>query len=148
MRATYHRTEGVRHLFAAYKQGEDKLIGHVEPRKTGTRFLELRRYLRSLPARGTDRLRLRQLQPAPDHHQGRPHRSPGRRSVTSGSLTRPRTRPSRPHRGRVQGAALPRASRHHHPSHKQQASMIRRYIIWRNNHAYDEQLRRIVNRQT
>jgi hypothetical protein len=25
-----------------------------------------------------------------------------------------------------------------HASHKQQASMIRRYIIWRNNHVYDE----------
>ena len=24
--------------------------------------------------------------------------------------------------------------------------MIRRYIIWRNNHAYDERLRRIVGR--
>jgi hypothetical protein len=24
--------------------------------------------------------------------------------------------------------------------------MIRRYIIWRNNHAYDELLRRVVNR--
>jgi len=24
--------------------------------------------------------------------------------------------------------------------------MIRRYIIWRNNHAYDERLRRIVAR--
>jgi hypothetical protein len=33
-----------------------------------------------------------------------------------------------------------------HASHQQQASMIRRYIIWRNNHACDEQLRRIVNR--
>ena len=28
---------------------------------------------------------------------------------------------------------------------KEQASMIRRYIIWRNNHAY-ERLRRIVDR--
>jgi hypothetical protein len=27
-----------------------------------------------------------------------------------------------------------------------QAVMIRRYIIWRNNHAYDERLRRIVDR--
>ena len=26
------------------------------------------------------------------------------------------------------------------------ASMIRRYIIWRNNHAYDQRLRRIVDR--
>jgi hypothetical protein len=48
MRATYHRTEGVRHLFAAYELGEDKLFGHVKPRKTRTRFLEFCRYLRSL----------------------------------------------------------------------------------------------------
>jgi len=33
-----------------------------------------------------------------------------------------------------------------HASHKEQASMIRRYIIWRNNHAHDERLRRIVDR--
>jgi hypothetical protein len=33
-----------------------------------------------------------------------------------------------------------------HPSHQQQASMIRRYIIWRNNHAYDQRLRRFIDR--
>jgi hypothetical protein len=33
-----------------------------------------------------------------------------------------------------------------HASHKEQASMIRRYIIWHNNHAYDERLRRVVSR--
>jgi hypothetical protein len=33
-----------------------------------------------------------------------------------------------------------------HASHEEQASMILRYIVWRNNHAYDERLRRIVNR--
>jgi transposase len=48
MRATYNRTAGVRHLFAAYELGEDKLFGHVKPRKTRTRFLEFCRYLRSL----------------------------------------------------------------------------------------------------
>ena len=31
-------------------------------------------------------------------------------------------------------------------SHTEQASMIRRYIIWRNNHAYDKRLRRIVGK--
>jgi hypothetical protein len=31
-------------------------------------------------------------------------------------------------------------------SHKEQARMIRRYIIWRNSHAYDERLRRVVTR--
>jgi len=30
--------------------------------------------------------------------------------------------------------------------HEEQASMIRRYIIWRNSHAYDERLRQIVAR--
>ena len=29
---------------------------------------------------------------------------------------------------------------------REQASMIRRYIIWRNNHAYDERLRHIIDR--
>jgi transposase len=48
MRATYPRTAGVRHLFAAYELGEDKLYGHIKPRKNRTRFLEFCRYLRSL----------------------------------------------------------------------------------------------------
>lgn len=38
----------MRHLFAAYELGEDKLFGHVKPRKTRARFLEFCRYLRSL----------------------------------------------------------------------------------------------------
>ena len=33
-----------------------------------------------------------------------------------------------------------------HTSHHEQASMIRRSIIWRNSHAYDERLRRIIDR--
>ena len=48
MRATYTRTEGVRHLFAALELGEDKLFGHIKPRKTRSRFLEFCRYLRTL----------------------------------------------------------------------------------------------------
>jgi hypothetical protein len=48
MRATCTRTEGVRHLLAAYDLHEDKLYGHVKPRKTRARFLEFCRYLRSL----------------------------------------------------------------------------------------------------
>src|SRR5262249_38738684 len=35
-----------------------------------------------------------------------------------------------------------------HATHQEQASMIRRYIIWRNNHAYDERLRQVVARAT
>jgi hypothetical protein len=48
MRATDTRTAGVRHLFAAYELGGDKLSGHIKPRKTRARFLEFCRYLRSL----------------------------------------------------------------------------------------------------
>jgi DDE superfamily endonuclease len=48
LRATYTRTAGVRHLFAGYDLAEDKLYGHIKPRKTRTRFLEFCRYLRSL----------------------------------------------------------------------------------------------------
>jgi hypothetical protein len=33
-----------------------------------------------------------------------------------------------------------------HPTHQEQASMIRRYIIRRNNHAYDQRLRKIIDR--
>jgi hypothetical protein len=33
-----------------------------------------------------------------------------------------------------------------HASHEEQASMIRRFIIRRNNHAYDEPLPAIVDR--
>ncbi|MGH3403177.1 MAG: helix-turn-helix domain-containing protein [Streptosporangiaceae bacterium] len=48
MRATYHRTEGVRHLLAAYDLHEDKVYGHIKTRRTRTRFLEFCRYLRTL----------------------------------------------------------------------------------------------------
>jgi hypothetical protein len=45
MRATYARQAGVRHLLAACELGEDKLYGHIKPRKTRARFLEFCRYL-------------------------------------------------------------------------------------------------------
>jgi hypothetical protein len=31
-----------------------------------------------------------------------------------------------------------------HATHKEQGSIIRRYIIWRNRHAADERLREVV----
>jgi transposase len=37
MRATYTRTQGVRHLFATYELGEDRMYGHVKPRKNRAR---------------------------------------------------------------------------------------------------------------
>jgi hypothetical protein len=93
MRATYHRTEGVRHLLAACELGEDKLPGHVKPRKARTRFPESCRYLRSLCPPEV------RIAIACDNYS--PHLSTrrdarvgtGPRRTTSNSLTRRRTRP-------------------------------------------------------
>jgi transposase len=48
LRATYHRTGGVRHLFAALELGTDKMYGHIKKRKRRGEFLEFCRYVRSL----------------------------------------------------------------------------------------------------
>ena len=42
LRATYTRTQGVRHLFAAYDLGEDKLYGHIKPRMVRLQLSGLR----------------------------------------------------------------------------------------------------------
>src|SRR5207248_1641168 len=47
-RATYKRTEGVRHLLAALNMNTDKLYGHIKANKKRPAFLAFCRYLRSL----------------------------------------------------------------------------------------------------
>jgi transposase len=76
-RATYHRTEGVRHLLAAYEPGEDKLPGHVKPRKTRTRFLEFCRHGQGSPGRGLGEGKQRRVRLHADELAlVKPHRSP------------------------------------------------------------------------
>jgi transposase len=147
MRATYHRTEGVRHLFAAYELGEDKLFGHVKPRKTRTRFLEFCCCLRTLCPPST------RIAVVCDNYG--PHLST-RKDTRVGDWAKANnvefaytpTNSSWLNRIEAQFTALRYFALDgtDHASHKEQASMIRRYIIWRNNHAYDERLRRIVDR--
>jgi len=147
MRATYTRTEGVRHLFAAYELGEDKLFGHVKPRKTRGRFLEFCHYLRSLYPP--------QVRIAIICDNFSPHlstRKDGRvgtwASANNAEIAYTPTNSSWLNRIEAQFTALRYFTLDgtDHASHKEQASMIRRYIIWRNNHAYDERLRRVVDR--
>jgi hypothetical protein len=113
MRATYTRTAGVRHLFAAYELGEDKLFG----------------------------------QPAPEYPQGPPGWDLGGGEQRRDRLYADQFILVKPHI-EAQFTALRYFALDgtDHASHKEQASMIRRYIIWRNNHAYDERLRRIVDK--
>jgi transposase len=51
-----------------------------------------------------------------------------------------------PHRGPAHRIGYSALDGTGHPSHKAQGSMIRRYIIWRNNHAAGRRLREVVAR--
>ena len=93
-RATYTRPHGVRHLFAAYDLAKDQLYGHIKPTQEPDRVpgvLPLPAH--PLPARGADRDRLRQLQPAPDHQARTSGSATGPRRTTSRSPTRRPTAP-------------------------------------------------------
>jgi transposase len=147
MRATYHRTEGVRHLLAAYELGEDKLFGHVKPRKTRTRFLEFCRYLRSLYPAAT-KIAIICDNFSPHLTTARDSRVGDWAAANNVEIAYTPSNASWLNRIEAQFTALRYFALDgtDHATHQEQASMIRRYIIWRNNHAYDERLRRIVNR--
>jgi transposase len=147
MRATYTRTAGVRHLFAAYELGEDRLYGHIKPRKTRARFLEFCRYLRSLyPA--SVRIAIICDNFSPHLTTKRDARVGTWAAANNVEIAYTPSNASWLNRIEAQFTALRYFALDgtDHVSHKEQASMIRRYIIWRNNHAYDERLRRIVDR--
>ena len=113
MRATYNRTAGVRHLFAAYELGEDKLFGHVKPRKTRTRFLEFCRYLRSLyPPAVRIAIICDNFSPHLTTAQGQPGRDLGRREQRRVRLHADQCVLAKPHRGPVHRPAVLRARRH------------------------------------
>jgi len=147
MRATYTRPAGVRHLFAAYELGEDKLYGHVKPRKTRARFLEFCRYLRSLYPPAT-RIAIICDNFSPHLTTGKDNRVGTWATANNVEIAYTPTNSSWLNRVEAQFTALRYFALDgtDHGTHKEQASMIRRYIIWRNNHAYDERLRRIVDR--
>jgi len=147
MRATYTRTQGVRHLFAAYELGEDKLFGHVKPRKTRARFLEFCRYLWTLYPSAT-RIAIVCDNFSPHLSTAKDGRVGAWASANNVEIACTPTNSSWLNRVEAQFTALRYFALDgtDHPSHQEQASMIRRYIIWRNNHAYDERLRRVVDR--
>jgi len=147
LRATYKRTAGVRHLFAAYELGEDKLYGHIKPRKTRARFLEFCRHLRSLyPPQVRIAIICDNFSP---HLTTRKDKRVGRwAAANNAEIAYTPTNASWWNRIEAQFTALRYFALDgtDYATHQEQASMIRRYIIWRNNHAYDQRLRRIVDR--
>jgi transposase len=147
MRATYTRTQGVRHLFAAYDLREDKLYGHVKERKTRTRFLEFCRYLRSLYPPHI-RIAIVADNFSPHLSTKRDARVGAWAEANNVEIAYTPTNSSWLNRIEAQFTALRYFALDgtDHASHREQGSMIRRYIIWRNQHAHDERLRRIVAR--
>jgi hypothetical protein len=146
-RATYTRPHGVRHMFGALDLRRDRLYGHIKRRKGRTQFLEFCRYLRSLyPPEVRIALVLDNFSP---HLSTRADRRVGEWAEANNvELAYVPFYASWLNRIEPQFTAL----RHFaldgtdHPTHAAQASMIRRYIGWRNRHAHDERLREVVKR--
>ena len=135
-RATYKRPHGVRHLLAGYDLSRDKLYGHVTKRKTRTEFLAFCRYLRSLhPPHERIAIVLDNFSP---HLSTKTDRRVGDWAAANNvELAYVPFYGSWLNRIEAQFTALryfaPDGT--DHPSHTEQASMIRRYIAWRNRHA-------------
>ncbi|MCL2586380.1 MAG: IS630 family transposase [Streptosporangiales bacterium] len=145
MRATYHRNDGVRHLLAAYNLNEDRLYGHVKARKTRVQFLQFCRYLRSLHPSGV-RIAIICDNFSPHLSTKKDSRVGDWARANNVEIAYTPTNSSWLNRIEAQFTALRYFTLNgtDHRSHKEQSSMIRRYIIWRNKHAEDERLRQIV----
>ena len=147
MRATYTRPHGVRHLMAGYDLSTDRLYGHVVTKKHRTAFLAFCRHLRSLhPPHVRIVIVLDNFSP---HLSTRTDTRVGVWAKTNNvELAYTPFYGSWLNRIEAQFTALRYFALDgtDHPSHREQARMIRRYIAWRNRHAHDKALRELVKR--
>jgi hypothetical protein len=145
--ATYARTQGIRHLMAAYDLNPAELFGHTRVKKDRTTFLEFCRYLRTLYPPGVG------IAFVIDNFS--PHLSTKRDTRTGDRakandvelayvpanaswLNRIETQFQAPRYFTLDGTD--------HRSRAEQKPMIRRYIICRNHSAQDKTLREPVKR--
>jgi transposase len=147
MRATYTRTQGVRHLFAALDLGKDKLYGHVKKRKRRGEFLAFCRYLRSLyPPEVRIAIVCDNFSP---HLTTKKDKRVGQWAEANNvEIAYTPTNSSWLNRIEAQFTALREFTLNgtDHADHREQGSMIRRYIAWRNRNTDNPRLRRIVKR--
>jgi transposase len=146
-RATYTRPHGVRHLLAGYDLSTNRLYGHVKTRKGRTEFLAFCRYLRSLyPAEVRIAIVLDNFSP---HLSTKKDPRVGQWAAANNVefayvpfyaswLNRIEAQ--------VQALRYFALDGTDHETHQAQASMIRRYIAWRNRNAHDHALRELVKR--
>ena len=143
-RATYHRTEGVRHLFAAYDMQKDKLYGHIKAKKDRATFLVFCKYLRTLyPPEVRIAIVLDNFSP---HLSTKVDQRVGEWAQANNvEMAYVPTDASWLNRIECHFAALRYFALDgtDHRDHFEQNDMVRRYIAWRNRHAHDEALRAI-----
>jgi transposase len=146
-RATYTRPHGVRHLLAAYDLSRDRLYGHIKPRKRRGEFLVFLRYLRTLYLPGV-RLGIVLDNFSPHLSTRTDRRVADWAAANNVELAYVPTNASWLNRIEAQFQALRYFTLDgtDHTSHHEQASMIRRYITWRNQHPHDQRLHEIVDR--
>jgi len=146
-RATFTRTAGVRHLMAAYDLNCDKIYGHIKTKKDRITFLGFCRYLRSLyPPKVRIAIVLDNFSP---HLSTKKDARVGDWAKANNvELAYVPTNASWMNRIEAQFQALRYFTLDgtDHRSHEEQASIIRRYITWRNRNAQDETLRELVKR--
>jgi transposase len=146
-RATYQRPHGVRHLLAGYDLCTDRLYGHVKTRKGRSEFLAFCRYLRSLhPANVRIAIVLDNFSP---HLSTKADRRVGDWAAANNvELAYVPFYGSWLNRIEAQFTGLRYFALDgtDHGSHAEQASMIRRYIAWRNRHYTDPKLRKVIRR--
>jgi transposase len=146
-RATYTRPHGVRHMMGAYDLARDRLYGHIVVRKDRTAFLRFLRYIRSwYPPDVRIGIVLDNFSP---HLSTKTDQRVGEWAAANNvELAYTPTYSSWLNRIEAQFQALRYFTLDgtDHASHREQASMIRRYIIWRNRNAHDRALRELVKR--
>jgi transposase len=146
-RATCHRTSGTRQLYAALDLASDKMYGHMKRHKTRAQFLEFCRYLRSLyPPQVRIAIICDNYSP---HLTTRKDKRVGKRAAANNTeIAYLPTNSSWMNRIEAQFTALREFTLNgtDFATHREQGSMIRRYITWRNRHTSDPQLHQIIDR--
>jgi len=146
-RATFTRPHGVRHLLAGYDLSTDRLYGHVKTTKGRTQFLEFCRYLRTLHPPEV-RIAIVMDNFSPHLSTVKDPRVGEWAAANNVELAYVPFYASWLNRIEAQFTALRYFALDgtDHPTHRAQASMIRRYIAWRNRNAHDKTLRELVKR--
>jgi transposase len=144
IRATYKRTQGVRHLLAALDMNRDRLYGHIKVNKKRTTFLEFCRYLRSLYPPEV-RIAIVMDNFSPHLSTKKDGRVGAWAAANNVELAYVPTNASYLNRIECHFTALRYFALNgtDHRNHEEQNSMIRRYIAWRNRHTDNEELRAI-----